>query len=87
MLAFQLLHLLSKTIRMLSNQVDHMTSLQTNRRITRILTELSGGHDGEPITYSHEDLVSMAGVSHVTVSRALGEFTRHGWIFTQYQSI
>lgn len=87
MLAFQLLHLFSKTVRMLSNQVDHMTFLQADRRIAKILTELSGERDGEPIACSHEDLASMAGVSRVTVSRILGELARRGWITTQYRSI
>ena len=87
MLAFQLLHLFSKTVRMLSNQVDHMTFLQADRRIAKILTELSGGRGGEPIACSHEDLASMAGVSRVTVSRVVSEFARRGWISTQYRSI
>ena len=87
MLAFQLLHLFSKTVRMLSNQVDHMTFLQADRRIAKILTELSGGRGGESIACSHEDLASMAGVSRVTVSRVLSEFARRGWISTQYRSI
>lgn len=87
MLAFQLLHLFSKTVRMLSNQVDHMTFLQADRRIAKILTELSGGLHGQTISCSHEDLASMAGVSRVTVSRVLGELTRNGWIRTHYRSI
>lgn len=87
MLAFQLLHLLSKTVRMLSNQVDHMTFLQADRRIAKILTELSGGVRDQPIACSHEDLASMAGVSRVTVSRVLGELARKGWIRTHYRSI
>lgn len=87
MLAFQLLHLFSKTVRMLSNQVDHMTFLQADRRIAKILTELSGGRGGESIACSHEDLASMAGVSRVTVSRVVSEFARRGWISTQYRSI
>lgn len=87
MLAFQLLHLFSKTVRMLSNQVDHMTFLQADRRIAKILTELSGGLHGQTIACSHEDLASMAGVSRVTVSRVLGELTRNGWVRTHYRSI
>lgn len=89
MLAFQLLHLFSKTVRMLSNQVDHMTFLQADRRIAKILTEMAGPptEDAILVTCSHEDLASMAGVSRVTVSRVLGELTRKGWLETRYRQI
>jgi CRP-like cAMP-binding protein len=87
LLALQLLHLFSKTVRMLSNQVDHMTFLQADRRIAKILTELSGGREELPVACSHEDLASMAGVSRVTVSRALGDFAKRGWLTTQYRQI
>ena len=64
-----------------------MTFLQADRRIAKILTELSGGRGVEPIACSHEDLASMAGVSRVTASRVLSEFSRRGWISTRYRSI
>lgn len=89
MLAFQLLRSLSKTVRMLSNQVDHMTFLQADRRLARVLTELSGGPLGRvrEVFCTHEELGNMAGISRVTVSRVLGEFAKQGWIATEYRKI
>lgn len=87
MLAFQLLHLFSKTVRMLSNQVDHMTFLQADRRLAKILTEMADAQGSGAVSCSHEDLGNMAGVSRVTASRVLSEFARRGWISTQYRQI
>lgn len=89
MLAFQLLQSLSKTVRMLSNQVDHMTFLQADRRVARILAELSGGAQGaaRAVPCTQEELGNLAGLSRVTVSRVLREFARQGWIRTEYRKI
>lgn len=88
-LAMHMLRFLARTVRMLSSQVDHMTFLQADRRIARLLVGLiKPGADGRPeIQTTHEELGSMAGTSRITASRVLGGFLERGWIETGYRKI
>jgi CRP-like cAMP-binding protein len=83
-LALNLLTYLSKTIRMLSAQVDSMTFLQADQRLARLLLKLA--EDGS-VRATHEDLAGLAGVSRITVSRILTGFVQKGWIATCYREI
>jgi CRP/FNR family transcriptional regulator, cyclic AMP receptor protein len=83
-LAMNLLTYLSQTIRMLSAQVDTMTFLQADQRIARLLIKLAVG---ATVHATHEDLAGLAGVSRVTVSRILNEFSQKGWAATCYRSV
>lgn len=84
-LAMNLLTYLSQTIRMLSAQVDTVTFQQSDERLARLLLNLSAenGH----VSATHEDLAALAGVSRVTVSRILSDFSRRGWVNTGYRGI
>lgn len=84
-LAFGLLSYLSQTIRMLSAQLDTVAFQQADERVARLLLSLAG-EDGR-VAATHEDLASLAGVSRVTVSRVLGDFSRRGWVETRYREI
>ena len=88
-LAMSLLTLLSHTVRMLSNQVDHMTFLQADQRIALQLLKLYRESDrqGKEIYCTHEDLGNLAGTSRVTVSKILNRFAKNNWISTHYRSI
>lgn len=83
--AMELLTYLSRTVRMLSAQVDSMTFLQADRRIANLLVGLASA-DGL-VHATHEDLAALAGVSRVTVSRILSGFDKKGWIETHYGGV
>lgn len=84
-LAMAMLGYLSRTVRMLSNQLDGMSFLQAPPRIAQILLRLAAGTAA--VTCSHEELAALAGVSRITVSRTLSDFAQKGWIRTGYRSI
>lgn len=86
-LAMALLQYLSKTVRMLSGQVDGMAFLQADQRIAQILLRLSSQSNPCTAHCTHEELGSLAGVSRVTVSRTLTAFGKKGWIKTGYRSV
>lgn len=84
-LAVDMLQYVSKTVRMLSNQLDHMAFLRADQRVARLLLDLSRA-DGS-VHCTHEDLGSLAGVTRVTVSKILGRFAERGWLSTGYRDI
>ncbi|MBW7572734.1 Crp/Fnr family transcriptional regulator [Caproiciproducens faecalis] len=83
-LAMYLLTYLSQTIRMLSAQVNSMTFLQADQRLARLLLSLE---KNKTVPATHEDLAALAGVSRVTVSRVLREFSQKGWTATHYREV
>jgi CRP/FNR family cyclic AMP-dependent transcriptional regulator len=83
-LAMNLLTYLSKTVRMLSAQVNAMTFLQADRRLAQLLLQLAVD---KIVHVTHDDLAGLAGVSRVTVSRVLAAFTQKGWICTRYRGV
>lgn len=83
--AMDMLQYLSRTVRMLSAQVDHMAFLSADRRIARLLLQQADG-EGRAVC-THEELGGLAGVSRVTVSKILGRFAAQGWIATSYRHI
>lgn len=88
-LAMSLLTLLARTVRMLSDQVDHMTFLQADKRVALQLLKMQGesAPKGREIACTHEDLGNLAGTSRVTVSKILTRFAKEGWISTHYRSV
>ncbi len=83
--AMDMLQYLSRTVRMLSAQVDNMAFLAADQRIARLLLQ-QAGRDGR-ICCTHEELGGMAGVSRVTVSKILSDFHKRGWLATGYRYI
>ena len=84
-LAVSLLSYLAQTIRMLSAQLDTVAFQQADERIARLLLKLSA--ENGRVSATHEDLAALAGVSRVTVSRILGDFSERGWVRTHYREI
>lgn len=84
-LALPMLQYLARTVRMLSQHVDEATFLPAGQRLARHL--LSNTTGSEPYPCTHEELGFAIGVSRVTVSRLLSEFTRSGILQTGYRSI
>lgn len=84
-LALPMLQYLAKTVRLLSQHVDEATFLPASQRLARYL--LSEATPDVPFLCTHEELGFAIGVSRVTVSRLLSEFTRLGLLKTGYRSI
>ena len=84
-LALPMLQYLARTVRLLSNHVDEVTFLPASQRLARYL--LSETDEGVPYSCTHEELGFAIGVSRVTVSRLLSEFTRLGILKTGYRSL
>jgi len=84
-LALPMLQYLARTVSMLSHHVDEATFLPASQRLARYL--LSEAEESVPFPCTHEELGFAIGVSRVTVSRLLSEFTRRGFLKTGYRSI
>lgn len=82
-LALSMLKYLAQTVRLLSDQVDHITFLSAEERIIRVL--LSGETDLLDIT--QEELANAVGASRVTVSRCLQRLAAQGLLSTGYHQI
>lgn len=85
-LALAMIQSLSKTVRMLSQEINQISFLPAERRIASFLVKES--EDGnKTITYTHEEIASLIGSTRVTVSRAISKFKKAGWIKTSYREI
>lgn len=85
-LGWSFIEILSKKVRMLSNQIDYISFLSAEKRIAQYLINRDL-HDNSTIYYTHEDIAKTVGVSRVTVSRALNKFSQNEWIDTKYKKI
>lgn len=79
-LALSVIEYLSRTVRILSGQVESMSFLPTDKRIARYLLESVSG----PVFQTHEQIGRAVGASRVTVSRIMSRFTKEGWIRCSY---
>lgn len=86
-LAVTMLRYLSRTVRMLSSQLDTISFLPANKRIAHILLGYDEISPGKPINCTQEELGNRTGASRVTVSRALNDFAHRGWIEIRYRRI
>ncbi len=84
-LASGMISYLARTVRLLSGHVDTMSFQQAPQRLAQLLLNYPSG--GGAIRITHEELASALGVSRVTVSRILGQFTRQGLVRTGYGTI
>ena len=85
-LALPLLQYLARTVRLLSDHVDGMSFRPADQRVARYLLSLPA-EPGGGLRCTHEEIGAAVGVSRVTVSRVLGEFTRQGWLRTGYRAL
>jgi CRP/FNR family transcriptional regulator len=83
--ALDMLEDLSKTIRMLSNQIENMSFHQTDKRIAMYL--IDNTDKSSQIVCTHDEISAVVGASRITVSKILSRFTRNGWIETRYRKI
>ena len=85
-LAIPMLQYLARTIRLLSDHVDGMSFHPADQRVARYLLTIPPESNGA-LRCTHEEIGAAVGVSRVTVSRVLGEFTRRGWLKTSYRAL
>jgi len=84
--AIELLEYLSKTIRLLSSQIDWLAFEQADKRLARFLVE-NYNPSVRTIGCTHEDISERVGTTRVTVSKALSRFRKNGWLDTKYKEI
>lgn len=82
-LASAMLAYLARTVRLLSGHVDTMSFQKADQRLKHQLLN----HPSDTFSVTHEELAAALGVSRVTVSRILGEFSKKGLIRTGYGTI
>lgn len=85
-LAMPMLQYLARTVRMLSGHVDS-AALPARQRVARHLLTYPAERDGSPLSCTHEEIGQAVGVTRVTVSRVLGEFSRLGLVRLGYRSV
>lgn len=85
-LALPMLQYLARTVRLLSDHVDGMSFRPADQRVARYLLSIPLEPNGA-LRCTHEEIGAAVGVSRVTVSRVLGEFTRLGWLRTGYRAL
>lgn len=84
-LAMSMIQYLSRAVRLLSDQVDDMAFRSAPKRLTRYL--LLQRDSCGLISATQDDLASAISSSRVTVNRILSDFTKRGWIHTEYGAI
>ncbi|NTW72353.1 MAG: Crp/Fnr family transcriptional regulator [Eubacteriaceae bacterium] len=85
-LALNFIELLSKKVRMLSNEIDNISFLSAEKRIAQYLLNLNREANGS-IDSTQEDIGKAVGVSRVTVSRTLNKFSQNKWTEPKYKKI
>ena len=85
-LALPMRQYLARTGRLLSDHVDGMSFRPADQRVARYLLSIPPEPNGA-LRCTHEEIGAAVGVSRVTVSRVLGEFTRQGWLRTGYRAL
>lgn len=87
-LALELLEIQATRIRQLSSQIDSMAFMKADGRIARLLLQSISVESGKNIvSYTHEEIAGIVGVSRVTVSKILNQFKREGVLKTDYRKI
>lgn len=81
-LASAMITYLARTVRLLSGHVDTMSFQSADKRLATLL--LNHPDSSDRIRQTHEELASALGVSRVTVSRIISNFTKKGYIETGY---
>ena len=84
-LAMPMLQYLARTVRMLSDHVG-AASLPAEQRIARYLLSASGPANA-PLSCTHESIGQAVGLSRVTVSRVLGDFSERGLVQLGYRVV
>lgn len=83
-LALAMMKYLSRTVRLLSHQVDQMAFRPAKWRVAKYL--LSHGA-GNMVSCTQDDIAHSVSVSRVTVSRILNELEREGLVSIGYRSV
>jgi len=83
--ALDMLEDLSKTIRMLSNQIESMSFHKADIRVAHFL--IDNINDSSCIHCTHDEISEVIGASRVTVNRVLNRFEKNGLIETHYRMI
>lgn len=83
-MAFAMMKYLSRTIRILSHQVDQMAFRPAKWRVAKYLLAHASGTS---VPCTQDDIAHSVSVSRVTVSRILNELERQGLVSLGYRTI
>lgn len=84
-LAMSMIRYLSRTVRLLSNQVDDMAFYPAQQRLARYLLNILPPNGKLSVT--QEELSNAVSVSRMTVSRILSSWKREGVLDTNYKTL
>lgn len=84
-LAMSVIRYLSRTVRLMSDQVDDMAFRPASERLARHLLTQSNKHN--LVTSTQDELATVISVSRVTVNRILSDFAKRGFVSTGYRGI
>ena len=84
-LALPMLQYLARTVGLLSRHVDDVTFRPAGQRVARYLLSLSEG--AHVVQCTQEEIGFAVGLSRVTVSRVLADFSRLGLLRTGYRCV
>ena len=85
-LALNFIELLSRKVRILSNEIDNISFLSAEKRIAQYLLNMNLNTNCS-VDCTHEGIGKAVGVSRVTVSRTLNKFSKYKWIHTKYKKV
>lgn len=82
-LTLAIMRLLSATNDHLTNQIKKAYFYNRHEKVAAFLLE----QESNTITYTHEEIALLTGLSRVTVTKILNDFYRLGWINLAYRKI
>ncbi|MFQ6794109.1 MAG: Crp/Fnr family transcriptional regulator [Thomasclavelia sp.] len=82
-LTLAIMRLLSSTNDYLTNQVKKAYLYNRHEKIAAFLIE----QNKKTITFTHDEIASLTGLSRVTVTKILNDFCKVGWIEQKYKKI
>lgn len=81
-LALAMMKYLARTVRLLSGHVDDISFRPADRRTAQYLLDQMDGQG--QVRSTQEEIGAAIGASRVTVSRAISDFVRRGWVQSGY---
>lgn len=85
-IALRLAEVLGRRLLAAENRLESLGLKDVRRRLATLLLELADFSGGGPVIdrrYTHEELAKMIGTTRESITLALNEFKKHGWVRTK----
>ena len=86
-LLINILQSLSQTCDYLTAMIKRSYTYNRYEKVAAFLLDQMDHYHHQEITYSHEEIASLLGLSRVTVTKVLNEFVKEKMILIQYKTI